>query len=167
MKVTRIFIFAIFALVLSAIAIYAAAGTVPAGFEKLKALEGNWVGTNEHAKSSTISYKLTSNGSAVMETLTSPESGDMVTMYHVNNGKIMMTHYCALNNQPRMQAEDASNPNQISFNYVDGTNMPDANATHMHKLVITFKDSDHFSEEWTLLDKGKEQAMVFEFERVK
>lgn len=162
----RVTFLAIFIIGLCAMAIFAA-GTAPASFEKLKALEGSWVGTNENAKSTTVSYKLTSAGSTVMETLASPEGGDMVTMYHVNNGKVMMTHYCALNNQPRMESTASSNPDQIAFNFVDGTNMSDAKATHMHKLVITFKDKDHFAQEWTLLEKGQEKPVVFEFERSK
>lgn len=162
MRVTLLVIFAI-----ALCAAISVAGTTPASFEKLKALEGNWIGTNEHAKSTAVSYKLVSAGSTLMETLTSPEGGDMVTMYHANNGKVMMTHYCAINNQPRMESVASSNPKQIAFNFVDGTNMPDAKATHMHKLVITFKDKDHFTQEWTLLEKGQEKPMLFEFERAK
>jgi hypothetical protein len=166
MRVNQINFLAIFTIVLFVAAVFSAS-MAPAGFDKLKSLEGNWVGASEHSKSSTVSYKVTSGGTAVMETLQSPEGGDMVTMYHVNNGKLMMTHYCMLNNQPRMQSEPTSDPNQIIFNFVDGTNMPDAKATHMHKLVITFKDKDHFTQEWTLSEKGQEKPVLFEFERAK
>jgi hypothetical protein len=164
MRVSRIFIFAIFTLMLSAIAIYAAA---QADFDQLKSLEGNWVGKTSTGENANVTYTLTAGGSAVMENSQGPHGENMITMYHQNNGKIMMTHYCMLNNQPRMESAGSSTPNQIAFNFVDGTNMSDAKATHMHKLVITFKDKDHFSQEWTLLDKGQEKPMVFEFERAK
>ena len=158
---------AIFAMVICSFPILMSADSASAGFDKLKSLEGNWTGKTSEGTSSSVNYKLTSGGSAIMETLQGPENESMVTMYHLNNGKIMMTHYCMLNNQPRMESEATSNPNQIAFNFVDGTNMADAKANHMHKLLITFKDKDHFSEEWTLLDKGQEKTMQFEFERAK
>jgi len=34
----------------------------------------------------------------------SMEHESMVTMYHLDKGRVMMTHYCSAQNQPRMQA---------------------------------------------------------------
>ena len=71
------------------------------GFEKLKTLVGTWESPMEGGKSFTVTYRLVSNGTVLME-----ESGmeEMVTMYHPDGDSVMLTHYCAGNNQPRMRA---------------------------------------------------------------
>jgi len=139
-------------------------------FEKLKSLEGSWKGKDVSGKPVSISYKVVSSGSTVMETLDMGESeGAMVTMYHPDGDKLMMTHYCSMGNQPRMRAQGLSKDGKaISFKFVDATNMKSPDADCMRKLVVTFKDDDHFSQEWTMRMGGKMQAPdTFEFERVK
>jgi len=86
----------------------------------------------------------------------------MVTVYHPDGGRLMMTHYCSLHNQPRMRADTAPAENgKLVFNFVDATNMPSPDAMHMHKLVVTFVDKDHFAQEWTWKGGEKEGTEVF------
>ncbi len=139
-------------------------------FDKLKTLAGTWKGKNSEGKLVTVSYKLVSNGSAFMEELTSEEHPDaMVTMYHLNGKKLMLTHYCSMGNQPRMRVEKTSmDGSTLTFSYVDATNLASPKDTHMSGLVVTFKDDDHFSQQWALSMNGKKkQHETFEFERVK
>ncbi|MBI3766572.1 MAG: hypothetical protein HY277_08765 [Ignavibacteriales bacterium] len=141
-----------------------------AGFDKLKSLVGSWKGKDSEGKPVTISYKLVSAGTSVMETLDMAENHDaMITMYHMNGDKLMMTHYCSLGNQPRMRAEKAAKDgNTIAFSFMDVTNLATKDDNYMKKLVFTFKDDDHFSQQWTMRMKGnQEHPDVFEFERVK
>ena len=50
----------------------------------------------------------------------------------------------------------------------DATNMPDKSAMHMHNVTFTFRDNDHFTQEWTMYQNGKSTMKVaMEFERVK
>jgi len=37
----------------------------------------------------------------------------------------------------------------------------------MRKLVVMFGDKDHFTQEWTWREKGKETTVVIHFERSK
>jgi hypothetical protein len=139
-------------------------------FDKLKSLEGTWRGKDEKGTPITISYKIVSAGSTVMETLDMGEKeGTMVTMYHPDGDKLMMTHYCSMGNQPRMRAQGLSNDGMtISFKFVDATNLSSPGGDCMRKLVLMFKDGDHFSQEWTMRMGGKNQAPdKFEFERMK
>jgi hypothetical protein len=55
-----------------------------AAWESLKTLQGEWEGVYEGSMKTRVGYRLVSNGTALMETLVSPESGDMVTMYHAD-----------------------------------------------------------------------------------
>ena len=137
-------------------------------FEKMKSLVGNWKGKGGDGKPINVSYKLVSSGSALMETLSMEEHEDaMVTMYHVNGTKLMMTHYCAVGNQPRMQAAKSSaEVNKLVFKFVDATNLAHPGDPHMSKLIVTFKDNDHFTQEWTMSKNGKETDHdTFEYER--
>jgi hypothetical protein len=145
------------------------ARTVPA-FERLKSLVGTWQGKDEEGKPVTITYKMVSAGTSLMETLDMAENKEaMITMYHPNGDKVMMTHYCSMGNQPRMRATGLSKDGQkMSFKLIDVTNLADKKENYMHALTFTFKDADHFSQEWTMLMEGKtEHPSVFEFERVK
>ena len=85
-------------------------------FEKIKSLAGEWQGTRAmDGKTVNATYELVSNGSTVMETLMPADEPNMVTMYHLNGAKLMMTHYCAVNNQPRM--ESVSSEGGMPFSY--------------------------------------------------
>lgn len=141
-----------------------------AQFDKMKLLTGNWKGTDEEGKPVTITYRIVSGGSAIMESLEMAGQTDaMVTMYHVNGSKLMMTHYCSLGNQPRMKAvKSPVVDSSITFSYMDATNLATIKQAHMSKLVVTFIDDDHFSQDWTMSKDGKEaHHAIFKFERVK
>ena len=135
-------------------------------FEKIKALAGVWEGTGHDGKPVKVSYTVISAGSAVMEQLEPGEEHDMVTMYNKDGARLMMTHYCASGNQPRMRAANAlADGNKISFSFVDATNLAKPTDGHMVKLVMTFPDPDHLTEEWTYRTNGKDDTMVFNFAR--
>ena len=165
------------------------------GFEKLKQLAGEWVevaepGGEKEAKGEkagkeakeekgekeakmeagqlTAIYKVTSAGSAVMETLFPGTPHEMVTMYHLDGPDLMLTHYCAAGNQPRMKLEKSDDPSKLVFKFSGGTNMDPTKDAHMHDLTITFIDNDHFRSEWTSYDDGKKSGVhTFEMKRKK
>ena len=79
-------------------------------FEQLKRLAGDWIGNADHGDvkhEATISYKVTSAGRTVQETIFAGTPHEMVTMYHLDGDALLLTHYCAIGNQPRMKAEPA------------------------------------------------------------
>jgi len=139
-------------------------------FEKLKALAGTWKGTDSEGKPFTASYAVVSAGTAVMETLNMGEDhGTMITMYHQNGKKMMMTHYCSMGNQPRMSATGLTKDGtSINFKCFDVTNLSDQKENYMMGLNFTFKDADHFAQKWTMKMSGTElHPDTFEYERVK
>jgi hypothetical protein len=141
-----------------------------AGFEKMKTLVGSWKGKDADGKAVAVSYKVVSAGSTVMETLDMMDTPEaMVTMYHVNGDKLMMTHYCSMGNQPRMRADKMSaDGSMIAFTMYDASNLAKKTDAHMSKLVLTFKDADHFIQEWSMSQDGKVAHVgKFEFERAK
>jgi len=135
------------------------------GFEKLKSLVGEWRGKDGEGKIFEVAYSLTAGNTAVMETLKMADGLSMVTIYHPNGEKLMMTHYCILNNQPRMQA--SGDDKSLTFSLFDVTNLSSPNAPHMRKLILSFPDKDHLKHEWTLRASGQDKTDVFNFERSK
>jgi hypothetical protein len=117
-----------------------------ATFAKLKSLEGNWSGKTSEGQPVQISYRLTSGGSALMGEIQGKE--DMVSMFNMDGGRLLMTHYCAVGNQPRMVAVASPDGKTITFNYVDATNLLGAQPGHMDRMVVTMIDANHYSEEW-------------------
>jgi hypothetical protein len=136
------------------------------GFDRMKSLIGTWEGKTSEGKPVSITYTLISDDSAIMERLTPTGEPAMVSIYHPDGDRVMMTHYCSAHNQPRMKAEPAAADAKIlKFDFVDITNLAAPDAGHMQRLVVTFEDKDHFSQEWTYKEKGVENAGVFHFAR--
>jgi hypothetical protein len=122
--------------------------TVPTNpaFERLKKLAGTWVEADKDGKptDNVVSVvRVTSGGSAVHETLFPGQPQEMVSIYNLDKGDLLMTHYCVLGNQPKMKADPASPKNQIRFAFAGGTNLDPAKDTHMHEATLTFIDDDH------------------------
>ncbi|MDQ2978742.1 MAG: hypothetical protein M3R62_05945 [Acidobacteriota bacterium] len=139
-----------------------------AGWEWMKSLQGDWEGSYEGKVAARASYRLVSSGTALMETLVSSDHSDMITMYTADGDRLMMTHYCSVNNQPRMRAPAAAGgAKRLVFDYVDATNLEAPDAMHMHRLVVTLNDPDHFSQQWTSREKGKDTSSTFSFTRKK
>lgn len=138
------------------------------GFDRLKSLVGEWEGKSESGAAGRASYKLVSGNSALVETLQPANEPEMVTVYHTDGGRLLLTHYCSAGNQPRMRALDyAPGGPELQFVFLDATNLASAEAGHMEKLAIRFEDNDHFTQRWTWRDKGQEKTEVFHFARKK
>jgi len=139
-----------------------------AAFNKLKTLAGSWEATSQRGKVTT-SYELISNGSALVEHINVPGEGEMLTVYHLDGNRLVLTHYCTAGNQPHMQAE-AYDPasNQLAFDFAGGGNLSNANAGHMHNAVFKFASADTFTSSWTFQENGKPKFVEnIEYHRVK
>ena len=132
------------------------------GFGRLKALAGDWDAASPEGNSR-ITFTVISNGTAVMESMTHE---NMVTVYHPDGDSVLMTHYCAAGNQPRMRARK-SETDSLTFQFVDVANLKAIGAGRMHRLTIKFEDADHLTEEWTWKEGKKETTSVFHLHRVK
>jgi len=142
----------------------------PAAFDRLRKLVGKWEGTEDTPdgkKKVAVEYQLTSAGTVLTERLFPGKPHEMFTLYHGDGDDILMTHYCALGNQPRMKLAKSGNSKMLKFVFVDGTSMESADDPHMHQLKMTFVDGDRIKHEWEFHAGGKRQRVVrFELERV-
>jgi hypothetical protein len=127
-----------------------------AAFEKMKSLAGEWVGAVEgKGPPATASYKVTAGGSTVMETLFGGTPHEMITMYTLDHGNLVMTHYCAAGNQPHMKLAAASTAEKFQFEFDGGPGIDPSKDMHMHQAVLTFVDADHLDAAWTAFQNGK------------
>lgn len=117
-----------------------------AGLEKLKSLAGTWVAADKDGKPTdqVVSViRVTAGGSTVHETLFPGQPMEMVSVYHLDGSDLVMTHYCALGNQPKMKADPTAPSNQLRFKFAGGTNFDPAKDMHMHEGTLTILDADH------------------------
>lgn len=167
MKVNRIaLVIALFLIVAAAPAMTPSAGQQ--AFEKLKMLAGEWEGTHRSGLRATASYRLTADGSVLAETLRSSHD-EMLTTYYLDNGRLMMTHYCGAGNQPRMVTEGLSpDGKRVVFRLYDVTNLATPDAGHMGALEIILVDNDHYIARWTWRENGKDVSHdIFKLTRMK
>jgi len=140
-------------------------------FEAMKALVGAWEGSADMGKGMQafkVTYELTSAGNAILERAFAGSSHEMVTVYHDSGGKLTMTHYCSLGNQPRMELRN-SGGNTMEFVLSEKYHgLTSAAETHMHALKIAFDGKDSITQTWTLFDKGEKKSdEVLKLTRVK
>jgi len=141
------------------------APSATSAFDNLKGLAGEWQGKDPSGKMQTITWKLVSGGSVLMESM---QEESMVTMYHVDNDRLMLTHYCAAHNQPRMSAKVSDDGKTFTFDFLDATNLANPAVGHMHKLVLKIVDKDHITEQWFFATNGKDDEHgTFELTRKK
>jgi hypothetical protein len=129
-----------------------------AGFEKVKKLAGTWVEADKDGKPTekVVSVvKVIANGSTVHETFFPGTPMEMVSVYHLDKGELVMTHYCALGNQPRLKADPKSPANQLKWDFVGGTNLDVTKDMHMHSSVVTFVSDDRIDIAGEAWENGK------------
>ncbi len=142
-------------------------GHAEKAFERLRSLVGKWEGKHGDTPVS-VTYEMVSGGTCLMERLTSPDTADMVTIYHLDGDTIMCTHFCGADNQPRMRFKPASDdPKAFAFRFVDVTNLASPKAGHMQDLTVTLVDDEHFTQDWTWNDGGKDATEKFRYTRKK
>ena len=129
-----------------------------AALERLKQLAGEWRGTvAEDGSPMGVVYEVTAGGTAVMERMFPGSPHEMMTLYHLDGGDLVLTHYCAGGNQPRMRLVESSgtDPVELRFDYAGGTNIDAAKDSHMHSARMSIKGPDALESEWTAYAKGK------------
>ncbi len=132
-------------------------------FERMKGLVGAWEGKVDMGhgmETLKVTYEVTSAGNAILERFAAGQSHEMITVYHDRGGRLVMTHYCTLGNQPHMEL---TNPGETTMKFVLSEKSPgltSLNEMHMHALTISVEGKDSISHTWTLYDKGVKKSDV-------
>ena len=123
MKTLRVVLIALIATV-------AMASDTQKSFDTLKTLSGSWAGKGSQGQPVQVSYRVTSGGSALMSEI-SGEHEDMITMFHPDGDRLLMTHYCGAGNQPRMVG--TASPDNTNLEMSGTVNLP---APLLHESCI-------------------------------
>ncbi len=133
-----------------------------AAFTRLKTLVGEWEADTKMGKAR-LSYELIAADTALVEREDIGKMHTMLTVYHLDGGRLLLTHYCMAGNQPRMEAR-SFNP---ETGELDATNLP-AGAGHMHNATLHLVDKDHFSSSWEFYENGRlKSAEAAQYTRVR
>jgi hypothetical protein len=137
-------------------------------FTTLKALAGTWegrvttvppmadMGDNANVQ---VSLRVTSRGNALVHEMKAAGTPDdptrydhPVTMFYLDDSRLLLTHYCDAGNRPRMVASASPDGKTVEFSFLDvagGTQYG-----HMEHAVFTVIDANHHTEDWTYMMPG-------------
>src|SRR5262249_8542890 len=105
-------------------------------------------------------------GSAVREVMFPGQPEEMTNVYHMDGPTMVMTHYCAIGNQPRLRAKPGV-PGQIALKFDSVSNMTSPDQMYMGELRLVMTDNNHLREEWRHFKHGKVEGdpAIFELTR--
>lgn len=137
-------------------------------FDTLKTLAGPWVGrvTTEPKQADMgdnamvqVTMRVTSRGNALVHEMNEAGTADdptrydhPVTMFYLDNGRLLLTHYCDAGNRPRMVAKISPDGKTVDFTFLDVAGGTEHG--HMQHAVFTIIDANHHIEDWTYLMPG-------------
>lgn len=125
-------------------------------FEQLKSLKGTWQKQDSANSTFAISFELIANDSVLVETWLRKGKPHSLTLYHLDKTKVMATHYCPQGNQPRLVLTADSTITDLSFRYLDATNLESIENSHQHSLGFQFLgDAKVLRKESYLSNKGE------------
>lgn len=139
----------------------APADRAPAAFERIRTLAGTWRGQSTKGWTEDITYQTIAAGSAVLETSFGAHPDEtMVTLIHPDGDRLLLTHYCVAKNQPRLLLTQVNaDASELTFEFLDATNLPSRDKGHMDKVVFRFAGDGTFTSRWTWYQDGRESWM--------
>jgi hypothetical protein len=160
-------------LLLAGVAAFAQQGQQQS-FDSLKALAGSWTGsvnTDEDGKIPEIhvTMRVTSMGNTLMhEMQVNGQPDDPITMFTLDSGRLVLTHYCDAGNQPHMAATVSPDGKTLTFDFVSASNLLPTQHGHMQHVVFTLIDANHHTELWQFaMADGKTMGAVMDLHRAK
>jgi hypothetical protein len=129
-----------------------------AQFGQLRGLQGDWymIGADGAAEGDVLlSYRVSSGGSAVIETTFPGQEHEMTTVYTLDGRALVLTHYCAIGNAPHMVAVEEGDASEVHFACESVGNAGSHDDLHMHDAVFRFQGDGRLRSVWTLWGGGK------------
>jgi hypothetical protein len=141
-----------------------AADTDATWAELQRALVGHWKATTPDGRGFALTYRLVSNGTALVETFASSASGkETLSVYHRDGSTMMLTHYCAQGNQARLKAVVATRE-RVVFGFLDATNVA-AEQDVIQQLTVALRPDGFDQETVYKLPSGALQTTTLHFFR--
>lgn len=135
-----------------------------AAYVRLSTLAGRWETTTPKGTVIRLTFEPIARASALVERY---EAGTTVTqtVYHLDDERLLLTHYCAQGNQPRLVAVPAGPDEPLAFTFLDATNLGEG-ASHMVACSFVLTDTDHFIRSETYRGVGGDDTTTRTYTRV-
>ncbi|WP_299011151.1 hypothetical protein [uncultured Shewanella sp.] len=112
-------------------------------FDEMKSLVGVWKKEGKKSPNFSVIFELTANNSVLVEAWLFNDKKHSFTMYHLDNEKLIATHYCPQGNQPRLALSANSTINRLRFEFFDATNLANLSHSHQHSLGFEFSHDNN------------------------
>ncbi|MGA7218673.1 MAG: hypothetical protein WBX38_10185 [Candidatus Sulfotelmatobacter sp.] len=177
MKTLRFaFSLALFSLALLSLATVAfAQSDAQKSFDQMKTLAGSWEGRvtttpvnpEIEGKLMQVSLRVTSMGNSLVHEMAGEGRPDHpVTMLYMDEGRLLLTHYCDAGNRPRMTGKTSPDGKTVEFSFLDVAGGTENG--HMDHAIFTAIDQNHHIEDWTYMEPGNKPVHArFELTRTK
>jgi len=125
-------------------------------FEEFKKLAGTFLEVEGEGDPAIIKYELISRGTALTETWImpagqyGPNGKKELTVFHMDNGALVATHYCAVGIHPTMVLDPDSPSGTYNFIPRQISNLSSPTESHNSAFGYTFEDENTVSrsEQW-------------------
>lgn len=141
-----------------------------AAFESLTALEGTWRPADKPNSKLRVTFEATAGGSVLVETWRAAAPHSM-TVYHLDGGTLLATHYCPQGNVPRLALVRTEADGTLRFEFRDGANTDVAGGHHEAVLTLrhaegTLTRGETYAENARPFDPATAELELTAFERV-
>src|SRR5262245_24802852 len=102
-----------------------------------------------------VSVKTKAAGSAVVHTYRAGSPNEMETVFHMDGDKLLLTHYCALQNAPVLKFVKSDKPGELKFVFDGGTNFDPNIDAHLHESTFQIIDKNTVEQRSTVFTNGK------------
>ncbi|MGQ0627455.1 MAG: hypothetical protein ACT4PL_05060 [Phycisphaerales bacterium] len=135
--------------------------------DQVKSLAGTWDMVDDKGGTKPgVVYSVFANGSAVREVMFPGSDHEMTNIYHMDGSSLVVTHYCAQGNQPRMRCT-AATPGQLPFVFDSVTNMTARDQSYMGGLTLVIMNPTTLQQKWRTMNppEGHPAEMTFTLKR--
>jgi hypothetical protein len=125
-------------------------------FDKFASLQGVWEGSYKDAKTPhRVTYRLTANGSVLLEEWQMSPTRTSMTVYILDNGQLIATHYCPQQTQPRLALQSEDQVLGYSFKRVGGGNLNVRGRSHQEEFTLRVVDATTMVRSEQYVENGK------------
>ncbi len=135
-------------------------------------LVGPWEMSDEEGKKHlTATFAVTAGGSAVREIMFPGDAHEMTNLYHMDGTSLVLTHYCAAGNQPRMVASSVRETDSgtvFHFDIDSVSNLRESHDHYMGNMTLTILKDGGLLQEWRSYQRdGKlSDPAIFKLSRI-
>lgn len=121
-------------------------------------LAGDWEMTDQDGNTHhAATFAVTAAGSAVREIMFPGSESEMTNLYHMDGNELVITHYCAGGNQPRMVASEAVDTDEgtaFRFDLDRVSNLRESHDHYMGNMTLTILAPDRVRAKWRSYDRA-------------